>query len=50
MSKYRAFGAGEFKGDMAGKSGCEGDPAVRYRNIEALLVGDRSDEGIAIQR
>lgn len=50
MPKYRTFGAEEFEGDMASKSGCEGDPAVSYRNVEAMLIGDRSDQGIAVER
>jgi hypothetical protein len=50
MSKYRTLGVQQFEGDVASKSGCEGDPAVGYRNVEAVLMGDRSDEGMAVER
>jgi hypothetical protein len=50
MSKYRTLGVEQFEGDVASKSGCEGDPAVGYRNVEAVLMGDRSDEGMAVER
>ena len=35
---------------MASKSGCEGDPAVGDRNVETMVIADRSDEGIAVER
>ena len=49
MPKYRTFGAEEFEGDVARKSGCEGYPAVGHRNVDAMVIGDRSDEGIAVE-
>lgn len=50
LPKCRTFGAEEFEGGMASKSGCEGDAAVGYRKVEAMVIGDRSDEGIAVER
>ena len=49
MPKYRTFGAQEFERDVASKTGCEGYPAVGYRNVEAMVVGDRSYEGVAVE-
>jgi hypothetical protein len=49
MSKYRTFGAKQFEGDVASKSGCKGYPAVGHRNVDAMVIGDPSDEGIAVE-
>lgn len=45
----RTFGAEKFDGDVASKSGCEGYPAVGHRNVDAMVIGDRSDEGVAVK-
>jgi hypothetical protein len=50
MPKYRTFGAQEFERDVASKTGCEGYPAVGYRNVEAMVIGGRSYQGISIKR